>query len=109
MIVQLYKCRWKIEMFFKCIKQNMKIKIYYGYSDNAVRTQIWIAACAYTLVAIVKKELKLETSLSQMLQLISVSVFEKVPLPELFTEHVTIPDCEKTPNTISNQLLLNGI
>lgn len=109
MISQLYKCRWKIELFFKWIKQNLKIKVFYGYSDNAVRTQIWIAVCAYTLVAIVKKELKLEISLSQMLQLISVSVFEKVPLPELFIEHVTIPDCAKTPTTISNQLLLNGI
>jgi IS4 transposase len=109
MIAQLYKCRWKIELFFKWIKQNLKIKVFYGYSNNAVRTQIWIAVCAYTLVAIVKKELKLEISLSQMLQLISVSVFEKVPLPELFIEHVTIPDCAKTPTTISNQLLLNGI
>ncbi len=74
-----------------------------------VRTQIWIAVCRYTLVAIVKKELKLETSLSQMLQLINVSVFEKLTLPELFTEHVTIPEYAKTPTAISNQLLLNWI
>ena len=78
-IAQLYKCRWQIELFFKWIKQHLRIKAFYGTSPNAVRTQIWIAISVYVLVAIVKKELKIERSLSEILQILSVNPFEKTP------------------------------
>ena len=82
-IAQLYKCRWQVELFFKWIKQNLRIKHFFGTSDNAVKTQVWIAVCVYVLVAIVRKELRLELSLSQLLQILSVNVFEQIPLAEL--------------------------
>jgi len=82
-IAQLYKSRWRVELFFKWVKQNLRIKHFFGTSDNAVKTQVWIAICAYVLVAIVRKELRLELSLSQILQVLSVNVFEQVPLAEL--------------------------
>ena len=82
-IAQLYKCRWQVELFFKWIKQNLRIKHFFGTTDNAVKTQVWIAICVYVLVAIVRKELRLELSLSQILQILSVNVFEQVPLAEL--------------------------
>jgi len=106
-IAQLYKSRWQIELFFKWIKQNLRIKTFYGYSDNAVRMQVWIAVCTYVLVAMVRKELKLEASLSRMLQVISVSVFEKVPLPQLLaqSDYAAIPQNETTD--CCNQLRLN--
>jgi hypothetical protein len=82
-IAQLYKCRWQVELFFKWIKQNLRIKHFFGTSENAVKTQVWIAVCVYVLVAIVRKELHLELSLSQILQVLSVNAFEQVPLTEL--------------------------
>jgi len=82
-IAQLYKCRWQVELFFKWIKQNLRIKHFFGTSDNAVKTQVWIAVCVYVLVAIMRKELHLELSLSQILQVLSVNAFEQVPLAEL--------------------------
>jgi len=82
-IAQLYKLRWRVELFFKWIKQNLRIKHFFGTSDNAVKTQVWIAVSVYVLVAIVRKELRLELSLSQILQILSVNAFEQVPLPEL--------------------------
>jgi IS4 transposase len=81
-IAKLYKCRWQVELFFKWIKQNLRIKTFFGLSENAVKTQIWIAVSVYVLVAIVKKELKLERSMSQILQILSLSLFEKTPLFE---------------------------
>ena len=72
-----------MELFFKWIKQNLRIKHFFGTTDNAVKTQVWIAICVYVLVAIVRKELGLELSLSQILQILSVNVFEQVPLAEL--------------------------
>jgi hypothetical protein len=86
-IAQLYKCRWQIELFFKWIKQHLKIKSFYGTSENAVKTQIWIAICVYLLVAIVKKRLKIEISLYTFLQILSVTVFEKVPILQLVKDH----------------------
>ena len=86
-IAQLYKCRWQIELFFKWIKQHLKIKSFYGTSENAVKTQIWIAICVYLLVAIVKKRLKIEVSLYTFLQILSVTVFEKVPILQLVKDH----------------------
>jgi hypothetical protein len=82
-IAQLYKCRWQVELFFKWIKQNLRIKHFFGNGENAVKTQVWIAVCVYVLVAIVRKELHLELSLSQILQVLSVNAFEQVPLAEL--------------------------
>jgi transposase len=82
-IAQLYAKRWQIELFFRWIKQNLRIKTFYGTSDNAVKTQIWIALCVYVLVAIVKKELQLEPSLYEILQILSVTPFEQVSLQEL--------------------------
>jgi hypothetical protein len=81
-IAQLYKCRWQVELFFKWIKQHLRIKAFYGTSENAVKTQIWIALAVYVLVAIVKKRLRLEVSLYTILQILSVSLFEKIPLDQ---------------------------
>jgi hypothetical protein len=85
-IAKLYKCRWQVELFFKWIKQHLRIKSFYGTSDNAVKTQIWIAISVYVLVAIVKKVLRLELSLYTILQIVSVTVFEKVDILEVLTE-----------------------
>jgi Domain of unknown function (DUF4372)/Transposase DDE domain len=85
-IAMLYKSRWKVELFFKWIKQHLRIKHFYGTSDNAVRTQIWISVCVYVLVAIVKKELKSDRSLYNILQVLSVNAFEKEPLQQVLRE-----------------------
>ena len=79
-IAQIYKCRWQVELFFKWIKQHLRIKAFYGTSENAVKTQIWIAVSVYVLVAIVRKRLGLEMSLYQILQILSVTLFEKTPI-----------------------------
>jgi IS4 transposase len=84
-IAQIYKQRWQVELFFKWIKQHLRIKRFYGNSMNAVKTQVWIAVCVYVLVAILKKELQLPQSLHSILQILSVSTFEKVPLSQLLT------------------------
>ena len=83
-IAKLYKCRWLVELFFKWIKQNLRIKTFYGLSENAVKTQVWVAVCVYVLIAIIKKKLKLKQSLYTILQVISVSVFEKMPIIQAF-------------------------
>ena len=83
-IAQLYKHRWKIENFFKWIKQHLKVKSFWGHSANAVKTQIWIAISIYVLVAIMKKRLGLEQSLYEILQILSISIFEKTPVHQLF-------------------------
>lgn len=85
LIAQLYKERWKVELFFKWIKQHLRIKSFYGTSRNAVFCQIWIAICIYLLVAIVKKKLKVDYKLYSLLQIFSLSLFEKTPINELFT------------------------
>jgi len=79
-IAQIYKCRWQVELFFKWIKQHLRIKAFYGTSENAVKTQIWIAVSVYVLVAILRKRLGLEATLYQMLQILSVTLFEKTPI-----------------------------
>ena len=83
-IAALYKCRWQVELFFKWIKQNLRIKAFYGNSMNAVKTQVWTAISTYVLVAIIKRELKTELSLSEILQILSLNLFEKTPLLTLF-------------------------
>jgi hypothetical protein len=85
-IAQLYKHRWKIELFFKWIKQHLKIKSFWGHSENAVKTQVWIALSVYVLVAIAKKKFMLKQSLYEILQIISISIFEKMPINQLFQE-----------------------
>ena len=86
-IAQLYKARWQVELFFKWIKQHLRIKAFYGTSRNAVKTQIWIAVCVYVLVAIVKKRLGLDHSLYTILQILSVGLFEKTPVLQAFSKH----------------------
>ena len=102
LIAQLYKLRWRVELFFKWIKQNLRIKHFYGTSETAVKTQVWIAVCVYVLVAIIRKELGLDLSLSQTRQVLSVNVFEQVPLAELFAN---LQARNETPNPC-NQLML---
>lgn len=84
-ITRLYKCRWQVELFFKWIKQHLRIKTFFGTSENAVKTQIWIAISVYVLVAILKKRLKLDVSLYTILQILSVTVFEQTYLPQILT------------------------
>lgn len=102
-IARLYKMRWQIELFFKWIKGNLRIKTFFGNNSNAVKTQIWIAVCVYTLVAIIKKQLNVKQSLSEILQILNVMPFEKIPLQELLTK---IPSQNPNPSS-PNQLSLN--
>jgi hypothetical protein len=85
-IARIYKCRWQVELFFKWIKQHLRIKAFYGTSDNAVRVQVWVAISIYVLVAIVKKELGVERSLSESLQILSLTLFEKIPIFQALSE-----------------------
>jgi hypothetical protein len=101
-ITELYRCRWQVELFFKWIKQHLRIKAFYGISENAVKSQIWIAISAYVLVAIVKKRLHLSASLYEILQILSLTMFEKIPLHQLLAQ---IPVGENRP-TLDNQFLL---
>jgi len=101
-IADLYKSRWQIELFFKWIKQHLRIKAFFGTSENAVRTQIWIAVSVYVLVALVKKRLNLEHSLHTMLQILSLSTFEKTPIFQLFCDI----DTSEEDAGLDNQLKL---
>ena len=101
-IAQIYKSRWQVELFFKWIKQHLRIKKFLGNSENAVKTQIWCAIATYVLIAIVKKELQLKTSLYTCLQIFSVSVFEKTQVSCALQGN----DCEIAPPPLSNQLIL---
>ena len=83
-ICALYKSRWQVELFFKWIKQHLRIKKFYGNSENAVKSQIWIAVSVYVLVAIVKKRLNLDASLYTLLQIFSLTLFEKMPIQQAF-------------------------
>ena len=89
-IADLYRCRWQVELFFKWIKQHLRIKVFLGTSENAVKTQIWIAVSVYVLVAIIKKRLNLSASLYEMLQILSLTMFERIPLDQLLNK--IIPD-----------------
>jgi len=100
-IAQLYKQRWQVELFFKWIKQNLRIKSFYGTSENAVKTQIWIAVSVYLLVAIIRKRLNIQESLYTILQVLSVSVFERTSLYQLLTFY------DYTNNADSNVNQLN--
>ena len=100
-IAELFRCRWKIELFFKWIKQHLRIKAFYGTSENAVKTQIWIAITVYVLVAIVKKQLNMNVSLYTMLQILSVTLFEKTPLIQLFSDIDTKAIEDEIPNQLN--------
>ena len=84
---KLYKARWQVELFFKWIKQHLRVKAFYGNTPNAVKTQIWIAICAYLLVAILKKGLQVEKSMYIILEILSVTLFEEVDVRELLMEN----------------------
>jgi len=101
-IARLYKCRWQIEIFFKWIKQYLRIKTFFGTTENAVKTQIWIAISVYVLVSIVKKELNIELSLGEILQILSIVLFEKVPITQVLTKNVL----QNEDVQFRNQLLL---
>ena len=101
-IADIYRCRWQVELFFKWIKQHLRIKAFFGTSENAVKTQIWIAVSVYVLVAIVRKRLGLEASLYQILQILSVTLFEKTPI----LRALQAPDFETDLPEVGNQLIL---
>jgi len=99
-ITRLYKCRWQVELFFKWIKQHLRIKTFFGTSENAVKTQIWIAISVYVLVAILKKRLKLDVSLYTILQILSVTVFEQTPLSQILTNSDYRNEEDETANLL---------
>jgi hypothetical protein len=101
-IAQIYKSRWQVELFFKWIKQHLRIKAFYGTSENAVKTQIWVAVSVYVLVAIVRKRLDLEASLYQILQILSVTLFEKTPI----LQALQASDSQEELSDPGNQLIL---
>lgn len=101
-ITELYRCRWQVELFFKWIKQHLRIKSCFGTTENAVKTQIWIAVSVYVLVAIVKKRLNISASLYEMLQILSLTMFEKIPLDQLLAKSVMDDDHA----SLANQLIL---
>jgi hypothetical protein len=101
-IAKIYKCRWQVELFFKWIKQHLRIKAFYGTSENAVKTQIWIAVSVYVLVAVLRKRLGLEASLYQILQILSLTLFEKTPI----LRALQASDSENDLGDSGNQLIL---
>ena len=99
-ITQLYRCRWQVELFFKWVKQYLRIKSFYGTSHNAVKTQVWIAIAVYVLAAIIRKELRLERSLGEMLQILSISLFEQMPLDMALTTNWPETSQSDCPNQL---------
>ena len=102
-IAQLYRDRWQIELFFKWIKQHLRIKAFYGTSPNAVRTQVWSAIAVYLLVAILKKRLHLNASLYTILQILSLTLFEKMSVSQALAQ---LPPTSPSPDTDNHQFLL---
>jgi len=100
-ITELYRCRWQVELFFKWIKQHLRIKSFFGTSENAVKTQVWIAVSVYVLVAIVRKRLALESSLYETLQILSLTMFETTPLHQLLTLAPPDPISSSSPNQLN--------
>jgi hypothetical protein len=102
-IAELYRYRWQVELFFKWIKQHLNVQTFWGYSENAVKTQIWVAMATYALVAIVKKKLNLTQSMNEILQILSISLFDKTALESLFSKY----KCKSENNNHENQLQLD--
>jgi hypothetical protein len=100
-VCALYRCRWQVELFFKWIKQHLRIKAFFGTSENAVKTQIWIAVSVYVLVAIVKKRLKLDASLYELLQILSLTMFERTELHQLLTLTPSEPNTADAANQLN--------
>ena len=101
-IAALYRCRWHVELFFKWIKQHLRIKAFYGTTENAVKTQVWIAVSVYVLVALIKKLLRLDQSLYTILQILSVTLFERTPILQIFSR----VEYNKSESDVANQLSL---
>ena len=101
-ITQLYRQRWQIELFFKWIKQHLRIKAFFGESENAVKTQIWIAVSVYVLVAIIRKRLGLAASLYEILQILSLTMFERMPINQLLSQQ----QIAEADDRVDNQLKL---
>jgi hypothetical protein len=101
LVAQLYQQRWQVELFFRWLKQHLRIKAFYGRSENAVRTQLWIALCVYALVAIVRKHLKSEASLFEILQILSINVFDKTPINQLFAQAKLSYNEPTSPNQLA--------
>ena len=101
-VTELYRCRWQVELFFKWVKQHLRIKAFFGTSENAVKSQTWIAVSVYVLVAIVKKRLKVTASRYEILQILSLTLFERIPLDQLLTQAVT----DTISDDVRNQLNL---
>ena len=100
-VCDLYKSRWQVELFFKWIKQHLRIKAFYGTSENAVKTQIWTAASIYVLVAIIRKRLKLDVSLYTLMQVISVTVFEKASIESMILQTVDSSEVAMDDNQLN--------
>ncbi len=100
-ITKLYRARWRVELFFKWIKQHLRIKAFYGTSENAIKTQVWIAISTYVLVAIIKKQLQLDQSLYTILQVFSLTLFEKTPILQAFSEKQGHPITTESPNQLN--------
>ena len=107
-IAELYRKRWQVELFFKWIKQHLRLRSFYGRSENAVRCQIWSAICAYLLVAIVKKRLQIPKTLNEILQIVSVSIFEQTPLAELLAANPEVSAPEGDEGHSQKLLMLKG-
>lgn len=103
-IEELYRYRWQVELFFKWIKQHLNIQTFWGYSENAVKTQIWVAMATYALVAIIKRKLNFTQSMNEILQILSISLFDKTALIQLFSEN----ECKSTEDDHEKQLILAG-
>ncbi len=99
-VAELYRSRWKIELFFKWIKQHLRIKTFFGTSENAVKTQIWTAISVYVLIAIMKKQLALKPDLYTILQILSVTLFEKRPILQAFANEIYINQHNDTGNQL---------
>ncbi len=100
-IAELYRCRWQVELFFKWIKQHLRIKAFFGTSENAVKTQIWIAVATYVLIAIIKKRAALPPSLYQILQILSLTTFERTPLNQLLAGFPSDPETDSGPQQLA--------
>jgi hypothetical protein len=100
-ICELYRMRWQVELFFKWIKQHLRIKGFFGTSENAVKTQIWIALAVYVLIAILKKRLHLKASLHELLQILSLSLFETAPIDQLLSPQPLLPNTGASSNQLT--------
>jgi len=100
-ITELYRCRWQVELFFKWIKQHLRIKAFFGITENAVKTQIWIAVSVYVLIAIVKKRLGVSANLHEVLQILSLTLFERTSLIQLLTQADANSELHIHPNQLN--------